>query len=77
MDKLSAFFAMGGYAGYVWPTYILAVLVMAALLAVSIRSARSNERDLEAAQSLRPSRRRRNTPSAVSPESGTEEVPQA
>ncbi|MGE4279291.1 MAG: heme exporter protein CcmD [Magnetospirillum sp.] len=77
MDKLSAFFAMGGYAGYIWPTYILALVVMAVLLIVSIRSARTNERDLEAAQSLRPSRRRRNNPSAVSPEAGTEEVPQA
>ncbi|OJX81735.1 heme exporter protein CcmD [Magnetospirillum sp. 64-120] len=77
MDNLSAFFAMGGYAGYVWPTYILAVVVMAVLLIASVRSAHANERDLEAAQSLRPSRRRRNNPSAASAEPGAEEVPQA
>lgn len=70
MDKISAFLAMGGYAGYVWPTYILAVVVMVAVLVASVRSARRHERELEAAQSLRPGRRRNRAPAA-------EEVPQA
>ena len=73
MDKISAFFAMGGYAGYVWPTYILTVVVLAAVLIVSVRSARRHERELEAAQSLRPGRRRNRAAAAP----GTEEVPQA
>ncbi|MBI4967900.1 MAG: heme exporter protein CcmD [Rhodospirillales bacterium] len=29
---MSDFFAMGGYAGFVWPVYGLAALIMAALL---------------------------------------------
>lgn len=76
MDNLSAFFAMGGYAGYVWPTYVLAVVVMAGLLVASLRSARRHERELEAAQSLRPGRRR-NRPTEASANTGAEEVPQA
>lgn len=75
MDKISAFFAMGGYAGYVWPTYVLAVVVLAGVLVASVRSARHNERALEAAQSLRPGRRRNRAGGTPAP--GSEEVPQA
>ncbi len=28
MDALSHWFAMGGYAGYVWPAYAIAVAVL-------------------------------------------------
>ena len=75
MDKISAFFAMGGHAGYVWPTYVLAVVVLAGVLIASIRSARRHERALAAAQSLRPGRRRNRAAETRAP--GTEEVPQA
>ena len=37
MDILSSYFAMGGYAGYVWPAYVLAAAVIAGLLLVSLR----------------------------------------
>lgn len=60
MADLTAFFAMGGHGGYVWPAYGLAVLVLVALLVASIRALRKQERDLETIQSLRPARRRRN-----------------
>lgn len=60
MADLSAFFAMGGHGGYVWPAYGLAILVLVALLVASIRTLRKQERDLETIQSLRPTRRRRN-----------------
>lgn len=59
MDTLSSFFAMGGYAGYVWPSYGLAIVVMVALLVASARGATTAERELEHMQSLRPGRRRR------------------
>ena len=32
---LADFFAMGGYAGFVWPAYGIAALVLIGLLAVS------------------------------------------
>ena len=59
MENLSSFFEMGGYAAYVWPAYGLAAVVMVAVLAASLRSAKTAERDLEAAQRLRPNRQRR------------------
>ncbi|KAF0222182.1 MAG: heme exporter protein [Rhodospirillaceae bacterium] len=59
MADLTAFFAMGGHGGYVWPAYGLAVLVLVVLLVASIRAVRKQERDLETIQSLRPARRRR------------------
>ncbi|MBC7908828.1 MAG: heme exporter protein CcmD [Rhodospirillaceae bacterium] len=59
MDALSSFFAMGGYGGYVWPSYGLAVVVMVAVLVSSIRSAKARERELDLLQQMRPSRARR------------------
>lgn len=50
MTGIDAFFAMGGYAGYVWPSYLAVVVVLAALAAVSWRSYRHAER---AADSLK------------------------
>lgn len=58
MENLSAFLTMGGYAGYIWPAYGLAVVVMAGVLVASVRLAHKNEKDLSALQSLRSARRR-------------------
>jgi heme exporter protein D len=54
MDGLAKFFAMGGYGGYVWSAYLIAVVILAALLVVSLRSVRKQEARLAA---LRQSRR--------------------
>ena len=35
MQSLADFFAMGGYAGFVWPAYGIAALVLVGLLGVS------------------------------------------
>jgi heme exporter protein D len=35
MNSLADFFAMGGYAAFVWPAYGIAALVLIGLLAVS------------------------------------------
>jgi len=43
---LSDFLAMGGYAGFVWPAYGIAALVLGGILAASLRSLRRRERML-------------------------------
>jgi heme exporter protein D len=35
---MASFFAMGGYAVYVWPAYIVSALVIVAAIAVSLAS---------------------------------------
>ncbi|CAA7617180.1 heme exporter protein CcmD [Magnetospirillum sp. UT-4] len=56
---MTEFFAMGGYGAFVWPSYVLAAVVMIAVLAASIRAVRAREAELEAVQKLRPGRQRR------------------
>jgi heme exporter protein D len=54
---LTEFFAMGGYAAYVWPAYGFAALVLIALLVQSWRSARRREAELEQVRRIaRPAR---------------------
>ncbi|MBI5164609.1 MAG: heme exporter protein CcmD [Magnetospirillum sp.] len=57
MESLSAFFAMGGYAGYIWPAYGLALVVMVAVLVLSFRDARARETELDLLQQARGRRR--------------------
>lgn len=47
-SSLSDFFAMGGYAGFVWPAYALTFLVFLGLLAVSLKRLNAARRKLEA-----------------------------
>jgi heme exporter protein D len=56
MDGLGEFFAMGGYAGYVWPAFGIVLTVMALLWITSVRGWNNSERTLT---SLRDHRRRR------------------
>jgi len=47
---MAGFFAMGGYAVYVWPAYIISALVLAAAIVVSLQSharAKKSVRELE------------------------------
>ncbi len=46
MDRVSEFFAMGGYALYVWPAYLIAAGILVALLGLSIRDLLRNEKTL-------------------------------
>jgi heme exporter protein D len=39
-QTLADFFAMGGYAGFIWPAYGIAALVLIGLLAVSLHQLR-------------------------------------
>ena len=47
---MAEFFAMGGYAAYVWPTYIATILTLGGAIVLSLRAhakARENVRRLE------------------------------
>lgn len=43
---MQEFFHMGGYAGYVWPAYGIAALVLVILLFMTLRTLRAREADL-------------------------------
>jgi heme exporter protein D len=47
---MNAFFEMGGYAGYVWPAYGVAALVLIGMAWTSATTYRRTKRALEAAQ---------------------------
>ena len=57
MNAITEFFAMGGYAPYVWGAYGLTAAVAIALVAVSLAQRRSAMRTLAALERLRPNRR--------------------
>lgn len=44
---------MGGYAVYVWPSYLAAALAMTALVVVTLRSLRRSQRQLAELQKSR------------------------
>jgi len=50
------FFAMGGYAAYVWPAYGLAAVILIGVWIASVRSLRARESDVEAAENAHPRR---------------------
>jgi heme exporter protein D len=55
---MAEFFDMGGYAWFVWPSYLVAAAVLIAMLALSLRSMRAREAELESLQAQLGSRRR-------------------
>ena len=46
MDSLSTFLDMGGYAGFVWPSFAITILVLVVLLVASLRSLKAREATL-------------------------------
>lgn len=58
MDRIATYFAMGGYAGYVWPAFAVAALVMIGQLVLSLRGLRRREAALAALEAIRPPRRK-------------------
>ncbi|MGE0714681.1 MAG: heme exporter protein CcmD [Alphaproteobacteria bacterium] len=46
MEALSAFLAMGGYGGFVWPAYAVAAVVLVGMLAAALVRLRREERTL-------------------------------
>jgi heme exporter protein D len=54
MEKLTEVLAMGGYAPYVWPSFIIAAAVMLGMVITSMRSLRKAQKTLaELQQSTR------------------------
>ena len=58
MAEVSGFLAMGGYAGFVWPAFGLADVVMAGLVLVSLRELHAREAEVAALESAPPPARR-------------------
>jgi heme exporter protein D len=56
---MNEFFAMGGYAAYVWPTYGVAALILVGLWIASVRELRAREADIAAVEATRPRRENR------------------
>lgn len=67
MNSWHEFLEMGGYAGFVWPSYIAVALVLIVLMYLSIRSLKAAEADL---QSLEASDQHPNTLSDQHPSGG-------
>ena len=54
---MATYFDMGGYAGFIWPSYGLAAIVMLALLVTTLRTLKARERQLKIMQETLPNRR--------------------
>ena len=48
MESLWEFLAMDGYAGFIWPAYLIAAAVLAGLMVASRRSLKAAEAALRA-----------------------------
>ncbi len=55
---MSEFFAMGGYASFVWPAYGLSALVLIGLTVVSLRGYRRSRQLADQLEAQRPSHRK-------------------
>jgi len=58
MDKIASFFGMGGYAGFVWPAFGIALAVLAGFVITSLRTLRAREAALRTLQAAAPESRR-------------------
>jgi len=59
VSGIGEFFAMGGYAGFVWTAYGVVAVVMAGLLIASRRALRARQREIAALEAASPRRRAR------------------
>jgi heme exporter protein CcmD len=57
VNDLQAFFAMDGYAAFIWPSYLAAALILGALTIASVLRLRRLRRDLVQFESERESGR--------------------
>jgi heme exporter protein D len=69
---MSEFFAMGGYAAFVWSSYAVAAVVMVAMLVASLRGLRRQQRAVRLLEEARGKARsdRQQAPVSAIPESG-------
>ena len=59
MEQLGKFLDMGGYAGFVWPSYVAVFAILAVLLWLSLRGLRGAERELSQLEQNNPRAHRR------------------
>jgi heme exporter protein D len=59
MEEITTFFAMGGYAAFVWPSLGLTLAIMAGLLIATLRQLRRRQRRLAEMEASGAVRRRR------------------
>ena len=57
MQSVSEYLNMGGYAGFVWPAWGLAVLVIGGLVWASLRDLRAREAEIAVLEAAAPHRR--------------------
>ncbi|MDP6786839.1 MAG: heme exporter protein CcmD [Rhodospirillales bacterium] len=50
MDSITSFFHMGGYGAYVWPSFVITLVVLGALFAHSLSFLRAGETALKELQ---------------------------
>ena len=65
---MSEFFAMGGYAAFIWPAYAVTTVLLCGLLGLSLKSMREREALVESLRSSR-SRSRADNPETTEPAS--------
>ena len=53
---MNEFFAMGGYAAYVWPAYGLAAVILIGVWIASARSLKARQAEADAAEVAHPRR---------------------
>jgi heme exporter protein D len=59
MQSISDYLAMGGYAGFVWPAYGAAVLILIGLVVMSRKELRARQAEVAALEAASPRRRAR------------------
>ena len=64
MNALSDFFAMGGYAGFVWTAYGIVAVALVGLVIASRRELRARQQEIAALEAASPRRRARGRDSA-------------
>lgn len=50
---MEKYFSMGGHGAYIWPSYLIAALVLIALLVTSLRAVRAREAQLKTLRQAR------------------------
>ncbi|MEI7608064.1 MAG: heme exporter protein CcmD [Rhodospirillaceae bacterium] len=69
---MADYFAMGGYAAYVWPAYAVTVVMLVGTLVATLAGLRRREAMVKALEAVRPSRAARRERAAAPAAAGVE-----
>lgn len=50
---MNTYFSMGGHGAYIWPSYLIAAVILIVLLITSLRAVRAREAQLKALRQAR------------------------